>query len=62
MSLTIHQLIAALQSDDVWDLRIIDERPVPETIATLREYAWARAFDQVRERGNPDQQADDPTR
>lgn len=41
MSLTIHTLIAALESADVWDVREIDARPVAETIATLREYAYA---------------------
>ena len=39
MRLTIHGLIAALESADVWDAQETDARPVPETIATLREYA-----------------------
>lgn len=44
MSLTIHMLVEALESADVWDDREIDARPVPETIATLRELAWTLAL------------------
>ena len=48
--LTIHQLIAALKSADVWDDRDIDVRAVPETIATLREYAYALTLERSRQK------------
>lgn len=48
MRLTIHTLIAALESADVWDTREIGGPPVAETIATLREYAFRLTLETAR--------------
>lgn len=60
-NLTIHQLIAALESADVWDERDIEGRAVPETIATLREYAYALACERG-ERETGFSSSDSPSR
>jgi len=48
MSLSIRNLLTALTAEDVWDDVEFDPRPVPETIANLREFAYTLALERGR--------------
>lgn len=48
MSMSLRHVLASLASADVWDDVELDPRPVPETIANLREFAYTLTLQRGR--------------